>query len=284
MSTLNLLSGLLTPDLLRTAAKATGETEAGISKALGAAFPAVLGQLVQGSGNSTMMSNIIEMAKSPAIAGLLGPGGGILAQVGSLLSPSAASGPVGTVATSLLSALFGKNASAVAGAIGSLAGLKSAGSASSLLGLAGPMVLSALGSRLGKSMTGTSLAVLLGQEKNAIMAAIPSALSGALSMAGSPVAPAAAPSAAPAAAAAAPAARPAPAPAAAPAAAPAPSPARAEEAPGGGSTFLGSILGLLLTGAIIAAVVFGLSQCNKAPPAAKAAAPSLEAVEAPRPA
>ncbi|MEQ1710799.1 MAG: DUF937 domain-containing protein, partial [Hyphomicrobium sp.] len=188
MSTLNLLSGLLTPDFLRTAARATGETESGVSKALGAAFPAILGQLVGGAGNSTMMGNVIDMVKNPVIGGLLGPGGGVLGSVGSLLAPNAAGGPVGSIASSLLSALFGKNIGGIAGAIGSLAGLKGAGSAASLLALAGPMVLSALGNRLGKSLTGTALAMLLGQEKNSIMSAVPAQLGSFMGVMSAPAA------------------------------------------------------------------------------------------------
>lgn len=255
MSTLNLLSGLLTPDFLRTAARATGESESSVSKALGAAFPAVLGALVQGAGNSVMMNGVADMIKNPAIAALLGPGGGVLGSVGSLLAPNASAGPVGTVAQSLLGALFGKNIGAVASAIGSLAGLKGGGSAASLINLAAPMVLAALGNRLGKSLTGTALAVLLGQEKNGIMSAIPDALSGVL---GAMSAPSTAAPSAPAPATTAAARAPSPTPAAAPTGAAVP------EVTPRQSTVVGSLIGLLLTFAIIAGVVFALSQCKKA--------------------
>lgn len=184
MSTLNLLSGLMTPDFLQTAAQATGESEGGVAKALGAAFPVVLAQLAQGAGNSTMMGKVADMARNPAIEALLGPGGGILASVGSMLSPGAASSPVGAIGSSLLSGLFGNNIGGLAGALGSFAGLKNAGSASSLMGLAAPMVLAALGNKLGDGLTGTALSVLLGQEKNGIMSAVPGALSGAMGLLG----------------------------------------------------------------------------------------------------
>ena len=291
-STLDLLSGLLTPDLLRTAAKATGETDSGIAKALGAAFPAILGQMVQGANNSTLMGNIVAMAKNPAVGALFGTGGGVLSTVGSLLTLGAAgSSPLTSIATGLLSALFGDKIGGITSAIGSLAGLKHAGSAGSLIGLAAPMVLAALGNKLGGSMTGTALAVLLGQEKAGIMNAIPGALTGALGLVGSGAAAAAATAAHPAAATGGRLAHTAPAVAAV---------VHEEEARGG--SFLGSILGLIITGAVIAGLVFGISQCRRATetavapaapaPAAKVAEPAKGApapvaaqpVEAPKPA
>ncbi len=288
VSTLDFLSGLMTPDFLRNAAKATGETESGVSKALGAAFPAVLGQLANGAGDAGLMGNVISMIKNPAIGGLLGSGGGVLSSVGSLLAPTAASGPVGTVASTLLNMLFGKNMGGIIGALGSLAGLKNAGSASSLLSLAGPMVLAVLGNRLGGSVTGAALGALLGKEKSGIMSALPSALSGAMGLMGSAGA-AAAQAAAPVVAAA----HSAPAVARAPqAAAPATVHHEHEEQRGAGSSIIGSIIGLLITGAVLAGIVFALSQCNPkvasvappAPVASKAEAPAPKVAEAPKPA
>lgn len=285
-TTLDMLSGLLTPDLLRTAGKAIGESDTGVAKALGAAFPAILGQMVQGANNSTLMGNIVEMAKNPAIGSLLGSGGGILSTVGSILTLGAAgSGPFSSITTGLLSALFGNKIGDLGRAIGSLAGLKHPGSAGSLLGLAAPMVLAALGNKLGSSMTGTGLSVLLGQEKNSIMKALPGPLGSALGLVGGAgMAAAAAPivNAAPASAPARVAAA-APAPQAARAAAPAAAPVYDDE-PRGGSV-LGSILGLIITGAVIAGLVFGISQCRRATETAvapPAAAPKV--AEAPKPA
>ena len=313
MSTLNLLSGLMTPDFLRTAAQATGESESGVAKALGAAFPAVLGQLAQGAGNSTLMGKVAEMARNPAIEALMGPGGGILASVGSMLSPGSASSPIGAIGSSMLAGLFGSNIGGLAGALGSLAGLKNAGSASSLLGLAAPMVLAAIGNKLGGSLTGTALSVLLGQEKNGIMSALPSALSGAMGLLGGAASTMGTPSMAPAAAtvaaaagtmasqatsqvtaaasaaagavksvAAATQAPIAAAPQVKPAAvAPAPAAVVHSDEPSGGSAIGGSVLGVLLTCAILAGVVFGVNQCAKA--TAPVAPPAVKKAEAPQP-
>lgn len=290
VSTLDFLSGLMTPDFLRKAAHATGETESGVSKALGAAFPAVLGQLAQGAGDPGLMGNVISMVKNPAIGGLLGTGGGVLSSVGSLLAPTAASGPVGTVASTLLNMLFGKNIGGIIGALGSLAGLKNAGSASSLLSLAGPMVLAVLGNRLGGSVTGAALGALLGKEKSSIMGALPGALSGAMGLMGGASA-AAAQAAAPLTARLQQAAAPVVAAAHTSAAAtPATVHHMHEEERGGGSAIVGSIMGLLITGAILAGIVFALSQCNPkvasvAPAVApKAEAPAPRVAEAPKPA
>lgn len=268
LNTLNLLSGFLTPDLLRTVARATGESESGISNALGAAFPAILGQLVGGAGNSTLMAKVADMARDPAIGSLLGSGGGIFAQIGALLGPNGSSSPAMSIASTLLSALFGDKAGGVAGAIGSLAGLKNSNSASSLLSVAAPMVLAALGSRLGKSITGTSLATLLGQEKAAIQGAIPSGLAAVLGAVGGGAAAGGAAAAAPA----------RPAPAAAPA-------SQAPHDPPPKSGFARLLAGLLLIGAIVAAAVYFINQQRQPapppPPPPEVPAPKAE-VPAPK--
>lgn len=293
-STLDLLSGLLTPDLLRTAARATGESEGGIAKALGASFPAILGQLAQGSANTSMMSSVIDLVKNPVVGSMLGSGGGVLGQVGSILTHGEKASGIGPIASSILEMLFGKNVAAIAGAIGSFAGLRNSGTAMSLLKLAGPMVLAAIGNRLGGALTPAALGSLLGKEKDGIMSALPGPLAGAMGLmggAGAGLAQTAGrvATAAGAVGAAAAAARPAvAAPLAPKAAAVAPAAAVAyDDEPTGGSSIGGSIVGLLITGAVLAGIVFGISQCNRKaepPPAAKAAAPAAAPTPAPAPA
>lgn len=192
-NTLDMLSGFLTPDLLRQAARATGESEGGVAKALGAAFPALLGQMAHASSNTSAMGSIADLLKSPAAASVLGQGGGIFSQVGSLLGSSGASSPLGTIASTLIGLLFGKNAGGLLGTLGSLAGLRNAGSAGSLLSLAAPIVLGALRHRLGDAaggLTGAALGALLGREKDSILGAVPGPLGGMLGLLGGGAGPA----------------------------------------------------------------------------------------------
>ncbi|MFN3868789.1 MAG: DUF937 domain-containing protein, partial [Hyphomicrobiaceae bacterium] len=182
-SLLDALSGMMSPELVRTAAKATGETPDGISAVLGAAIPAILGQMAQGSGNSTMMDQIIGMARSPAVDDFIDPGR-MLSQIGGVLGGSSAGGAASGLGETLLNALFGKNVGAIIAAIAGMAGLRNSSTVGALLKFAGPMVLAAIAKRLGGSMSGKALGALLGQERDGIMAALPGPLVGAMGLMG----------------------------------------------------------------------------------------------------
>lgn len=175
---LDMLQGLATPALARSAASALGESEGGIAKALGAAFPAILAQMANGAGDEGLMGKIAGMVGDKLIGSVLGSGGGILSQAGSVLSAGSSS-PLMSIGSTLLGMLFGDKIGGLAGMLGSLAGIKPA-SARSLLGLAGPMVLAVLGNKLGGALTGAVLSNVLGSQKQCLLAAVPAQLSGAL--------------------------------------------------------------------------------------------------------
>jgi len=88
---LDMLQGLATPALARSAASALGESEGGIAKALGAAFPAILAQMANGAGDEGLMGKIAGMVGDKLIGSVLGSGGGILSQAGSVLSAGSSS-------------------------------------------------------------------------------------------------------------------------------------------------------------------------------------------------
>lgn len=229
---LDQLGAVVTPDVLQSLSKLTGEPQAAIGKGLSAAFPALLNGILQGSGNAGMLqqiANIVLGSGSPSWIGSLG----------SLLAAGKMPGVVWSMGSQLLSLLYGNKLGGITGAIASVAGLRPSG-ATSVLGMAAPMVLGMLGHRLGQSggVSPASLASLLSSEASSITAGMPQGLTSLISQlsapakaAGTVAAAAAAASAAvrPAAAAPSPAAAPAPAPSAkpAPAAAPAPKPAAA---------------------------------------------------------
>lgn len=224
-SLLEQLGSLVTPDVLQSLSKLTGEPQAAISKGLGAAFPTLLNGLLQGSGNAGLMQQVAS-----AITG--GGAPTWLGSLGSLLAAGKLPGSAWAMGSQLLSTLYSNKLDGVTGAIASFAGLRPTG-ATSVLGLAAPMVLGLLGNRMGQSggVSAAGLASLLGAEKAGITAAMPQGLTSLISQLSTPVKAAAAAGVATAASAAVSAATAAVKPAVAPAAAaPAPAPAAARPA------------------------------------------------------
>jgi Rad3-related DNA helicase len=63
---LDSISSVLSPDLVSNAASALGESPVATGKAVGATIPVILGGLVRGTGDGNLMSQILNMLKSPA--------------------------------------------------------------------------------------------------------------------------------------------------------------------------------------------------------------------------
>jgi OOP family OmpA-OmpF porin len=160
------LSGLITPSLLGTISSSLGESEVATTKALGAAFPTVLAGLLSRSSDQAAMGTLEGLLRDKANDGSL------LANLGSLVGTGVSS-PVQQLGTRFMDGIFGHRIGALAGALAQFSGMRSA-SASSLLALAGPVVMSVLGSKL--SETGGGLAGLLGSQRQAILGAVPQGL------------------------------------------------------------------------------------------------------------
>ncbi|MEK7257033.1 MAG: DUF937 domain-containing protein [Bacteroidota bacterium] len=172
------LKGLIPSDVLSGAANMLGENESGVTKAIGGLLPTILGGLVQKSTDSSAFGSIFNMLSDSRNAGFLD-------NIGSLIgggSPSHQGDPK-DVAGNLMSKLFGGKVGGILDAISSFAGIKKS-STSSLLGLAGPLVMGFLGKKIkseGLSMSG--LASLLGSQKGSIMSALPAGLGSMLGFA-----------------------------------------------------------------------------------------------------
>jgi OmpA-OmpF porin, OOP family len=164
------LKGLVTPDLLSRASAAFGESEAGTSKALQAAMPAVLAGMLNKTSDSGAMGMLDGLLKNGANDGSL------LSNLGGLLGGGAPS-PMQQLGGKFLDGVFGAQLGPVAGAIAQMTGVRSA-SVSSLLGMAAPIIMSVLGSKMKSS--GLGLASLLSGERQSIMSALPSGLSSVL--------------------------------------------------------------------------------------------------------
>jgi len=172
---LDSLKGLITPDLLSKTAGMLGESEGATTKALGAVFPTVLSGLLNKAQDAGAMDQIFGMLKDKA------NDGSILKNVGGLLAADAKE-PINALGGKFLSSLFGDKISSLAGMIGGIAGIKSS-SASSILSMAGPLVMGVLGDVIRKNgLSLDGLLKFLGSQKDSIIAAAPQALAGILGL------------------------------------------------------------------------------------------------------
>lgn len=177
----NLLDGIkgqITSSLLEQVSGSLGESQSGISTALGGLLPTILGGLVSKAEDKNGFGQIFDMINNNGNTDLLGNLGSLINQ-GNLAQndPKDAAGH-------LMSSLFGSKVGTILSSITSMAGLKSKSSASSLLGLAGPLIMGFLKKKImGDKMGAAGLASLLLGQKDSILSAIPSSLSSQLGFA-----------------------------------------------------------------------------------------------------
>ncbi len=212
------LQGLVTPALVKSVGGVLGETDGAVASGLGSAISKILGGLAHKSGDTGVMDAVAEMVNAQArdpsglndLRGLLA--GGIPTSVASLAG------------NQLLGAVLGANTASAVSSAGGTSGLSPGAASASLFSLAAPMVLGALGQRLGGGgVTGMALSSLIGSEKDSLLAKFVPSLGGVASAATAAVAATTAAAAAVTAPA-----RPAPQPVQAPVAAPAPAPVAAK--------------------------------------------------------
>lgn len=174
----NLLDSIqqhLSSELISRAASVLGETENDVLTALKAWAPTILTGLWQKTGDSVSMGSIFNL--------LSNADSGILDDLGSLVDGgNLAHNDPKDDAGNLLGVLFGSKVPALTNAIAAFSGLKSS-SASSLLGVVGPLIMSVLGSKIGsEGLNVSGLANVLVQEKDHILGALPSGLASVLGL------------------------------------------------------------------------------------------------------
>ncbi|MEQ1577721.1 MAG: OmpA family protein [Hyphomicrobium sp.] len=192
-SLMEALQGLVTPALLKTASSTLGESEGALTAGLGAVVSKILGALVSGATDQSMMNSVAGMVSAHS------RDPGLLSDVSGLLTGSMPSSSAAIAGNQLIGSLFGVKEGGIAQSAAAAAGLKPQ-SGASLMALAGPLVLGALSKTPGAgSLTGTALSALLNSERGALLGAIaPAAGAAAVKQAAATVtaAPAAAASAA----------------------------------------------------------------------------------------
>lgn len=168
------------PQLLSGLATRVGESEAGVAKALGGIFPALLGGILNKTSDPAAPGTLDQLMgllkTTPSVDSLT-------SQPQALLNPTDEHSGLGGIAGQFVSTFLGDKTTAVTALIAKISGLKNT-SASSLLQLAAPLVLGTLGKKVSEgNLSADGLASYLATQKSNIMAAAPVGLSGALGLA-----------------------------------------------------------------------------------------------------
>ena len=168
MNLLNLLQNQLSPATVTQVSNAVGESPEATKSALNTAFPALLGSMLgkaqSSPGGLTDMFNLIKQGSWSDSTGTM---------MGNF---SGGTGPSPTTGQSLLNSLLGPKLGVVKDLIASQCGIRGS-SASSLLGMAAPMVMGALG-KLAASPA--DLGQTLGSQAQYLKGALPPGLADTL--------------------------------------------------------------------------------------------------------
>ena len=163
------LKALITPAVIAKASSVFGESEAAVIKGLDVALPTVLGALASKVEDRWFMSRLFDLIKEPVADG------SFLRDVANLIGSGAAS-PAINVGSRFLSLLFGGNTLSLGNALSSVAGVKPS-TGSSMLNIAGPLVLGLLGKRVRRNgLDSAGLADMVLGQKDSILAFVPNTL------------------------------------------------------------------------------------------------------------
>ncbi|UEQ76543.1 OmpA family protein [Chryseobacterium arthrosphaerae] len=159
LNVIDLIKGQLGPALVSQAAAQFGESESGISKAIGALLPAVVGGLANNADNPGVVDAITKASSSGILGNLLG---------GSSNNP---------IITSLLSSLFGDKIGGLVNSIASFSGISN-NSAGSLLNLVTGATVGTVGKYAADNNLGASgISSLLNDQKGIVSSLLPAGLS-----------------------------------------------------------------------------------------------------------
>ncbi len=154
LNILDLVKGQLTEDVIAKAASALGESKEATESGFTNAIPALLGGVISKASSEEGASDLLGMVTKPEVTGVLG-------NVTELFSGSGSN-----LGEGLLKGVLGDKLGGVADLIGSFAGFKNAGSASSLLKMAAPILMGVIGKQVGNSGLSGLTSLLSGQKEN----------------------------------------------------------------------------------------------------------------------
>lgn len=159
LNIIDLIKGQLGPALVSQAASQLGESESGISKAIGGLLPAVVGGLANNADHPGVLDAITQASSSGILGNLLG---------GSSNNP---------IISTLLSSLFGDKLGGLVNSIASFSGISN-GSASSLLSLVTGATVGTVGKYAAdNNLDKSGISNLLSSQKGIISTLLPAGLS-----------------------------------------------------------------------------------------------------------
>ncbi|WBV60363.1 OmpA family protein [Chryseobacterium camelliae] len=159
LNVIDLIKGQLGPALVSQAAAQFGESESGISKAIGGLLPAVVGGLANNSDNPGVLDAITNASSSGILGNLLGESSN------------------NSVISNLLSTIFGDKLSGLVNSIATFAGISN-NSSSSLLNLVTGATVGSIGKYAADNNLGQSgISSLLNDQKGIVSSLLPAGLS-----------------------------------------------------------------------------------------------------------
>ena len=177
MNFIELVKPYLSPALMQNAAAWLGESESGVSKALTAVFPTLMGAIIGKADNRGFTETLSGMLASPNLNA-----SSLLTDVSGVFNASNAGSPTGELGALLLSSLFGDKQQSLGQAISQHAGI-GIGSVGKLLGASAPVLLALLSKQSQAGGLSALMAQLAGQ-KAALLAAIPGSIGAAAGLSG----------------------------------------------------------------------------------------------------
>jgi len=175
-SSIQLVQDTLTPDIVGRVSGMIGETPATTDSALRRAAPAVL---------AGVLNNASTAAGAERMRSLITDGGWgseLLNDLGSRLGGGSGTSSLLNSGAQLISSLFGNKTDGVTDLIASGSGV-SRGSASTLLSVAAPIVMSVLGKQMAsRGLDASGLSALLAGERTSLLGALPAGVTGLLGL------------------------------------------------------------------------------------------------------
>jgi OmpA-OmpF porin, OOP family len=175
---LEVVKGYLTPDIIQKAANFVGESESATQKAMTGIIPTLIAAMSNQAstiGGAEKLSRMLDTGKYD---------GSLLNNLGSLFSGGETTQKAITGGKDVLSSLLGNKTDGLVDQIARFAGVRG-GSASSLLALAVPLIMSLLGRQRSTIAPGpAALASLLGEQKSFLVGLLPAGIASFLGWSG----------------------------------------------------------------------------------------------------
>jgi OmpA-OmpF porin, OOP family len=178
INVLELLKGQMGNMVVEKAAQYLGEDAGAAGKAMSAILPSVLGGVMNQATNISGATNLLNMLSNG------GHDGSIFGNLGSLLGGGSATQGLINAGSGIIKGLFGDKVGSIVDFVAKYAGVKSS-SASSLLGMAAPLVMGMIGKQ-SAGLGASGLMKLLGGQSDFIKAALPAGMGSVLGLAGLP--------------------------------------------------------------------------------------------------